>query len=106
MFTDWNKIPPNSNGKIMHLRTAYILGFIITTCLLLTTFYLEFFQGFVPCPLCILQRFVMGLLSVLFLLGIFLARKYWSRIFITVLLSLSSLLGVVLAGRQVWIQTF
>jgi disulfide bond formation protein DsbB len=90
----------------MSIRTTYFFGFIIISALLLTSLYFQIFEGIMPCPLCILQRISFGILGVLFLLGIMVYSKHALRLLINGLCALTSLLGVLLAGRQVWLQHF
>jgi disulfide bond formation protein DsbB len=90
----------------MAIRATYFLGFIIISTLLLTSLYFQMVQGIMPCPLCILQRITFGLLGILFLIGIFVYAKPRLKLIISILCSLTSSLGVLLAGRQVWLQHF
>lgn len=90
----------------MPSRLTYLLGLVTISALLLTSVYLQLFAGFVPCPLCILQRISFVLLGLLFLIGMLLHAKRWSRWTVGGLSTLVSLLGIFLAGRQVWLQHF
>lgn len=90
----------------MPTRFTYIFGFVTIALLLGTSIYLQFYDGFIPCPLCTLQRIVFGLLGMLFLLGIFLPAKRIGYFLLNALISLTALLGALLAGRQIWLQHF
>lgn len=90
----------------MSIKNAYLLGAITTMCLLLFSVYLQLFDGFTPCPLCTLQRVTFALLAFLFIVGFFLVRKHWANIITSFFLSIFSLIGIGLAGRQVWLQHF
>jgi disulfide bond formation protein DsbB len=90
----------------MSTRILYFFGFIIVAILLLTSVYLQLFKGIEPCPLCALQRIVFGFLGFFFLAGFFLHAKRYARIFINVLCGLFSIGGMLLAGRQIWLQRF
>lgn len=90
----------------MTIRSTYLIGLIIVSTLLLTSFYFQFVEGFIPCPLCTLQRISFGLLGILFLVGILTYAKRPIRILINTLCMLTSMLGIFLAGRQVWLQNF
>jgi protein dithiol:quinone oxidoreductase len=92
--------------KNMSNRLAYFIGFIIVCLLLLTSVYLQYFDHFVPCPLCSLQRVAFALLGLFFLIGIFLHSSFWGRIIINSLLGLSAIIGIFLSGRQIWLQHF
>jgi disulfide bond formation protein DsbB len=90
--------------KLPSERATYFIGFILTLGLLAVTFYLQKFDGFIPCPLCILQRVTFIGLGIFFFLGwTFSARKLISALF-GILAFLVSLLGILLSGRQVWLQ--
>ena len=90
----------------MSIRSTYLLGLVIVSTLLLTSLYFQFFEGIMPCPLCTLQRFSFGILGILFLVGIFVYSKRWPRLIINTFCTLISILGIFLAGRQVWLQKF
>jgi disulfide bond formation protein DsbB len=59
----------------MSTRLMYLLGFVLICVLLATSVYLEFVEGIMPCPLCVLQRICFALWGLFFLLGIFLHRR-------------------------------
>lgn len=88
----------------MPIRLTYVVGFMIIVLLLSASVYLQMFDGFAPCPLCTLQRLTFLLLGFWFLFGIFLHAKRWGRIFINVLSILTAIIGIMLAGRQIWLQ--
>lgn len=90
--------------KKLSLRTLYFMGFILTASLLCITFYLENFDGFVPCPLCILQRIILVLLGIVFLMGMLFAVKRLGNMLLSLLASVFALIGIFLSGRQVWLQ--
>jgi len=90
----------------MTIRTTYIMAFAFITALLATGFYLQYVEGYIPCPLCILQRFSFGALWILFLIGALTYSKRWLRIIIDFLCILTSIAGIVFAGRQIYLQSF
>lgn len=90
----------------MSRRTIYLSGFLMIALLLLTSLYFQYFQGFMPCPLCTLQRLTFAVLGILFLAGAYLSRGLKSRITINTLSAIFSIIGLFLAGRQVWLQHF
>jgi disulfide bond formation protein DsbB len=85
-------------------RKANLLALLIVILLLGVTYYLQHYAGFVPCPLCMLQRFAMMGLGLIFLIGTIFYFQRTGRIILSVLSYLYALAGVVLAGRQVWLQ--
>ena len=90
----------------MSTRYAYITGLIIISFLVAFSLYVELHDGFTPCPLCILQRLTFCLLAVLFFFGMMLPVKSFFRFIVPILSILTSLLGMLLAGRQIWLQNF
>lgn len=90
----------------MSTRMLYLFGFILVAGLLTFSVYLQVFQGFIPCPLCSLQRIAFGVLGILFLAGLFLYKHKLARLFIHSFGVLMSLAGILLAGRQIWLQHY
>jgi len=90
----------------MSTRLTYLLGLVVVCSLLLASLYFQFFQGIMPCPLCTLQRFTFGILGILFLIGMFVYKKHSRRLIINSLTTIFSVVGIMLAGRQVWLQHF
>lgn len=90
----------------MSTRFIYFLGFLTIVGILGVGFYLQAIDGFSPCPLCILQRFAFGALGIIFLLGLMLAKRRWARVLINLLALIFATVGLLLAGRQVWLQQF
>jgi disulfide bond formation protein DsbB len=88
------------------MRKYYGLGFVLVSMLLFTSLYLQFYDGFQPCPLCTLQRFAFVLLGVFYLIGLICYRWGFLRITSSVLALLSTIIGLALAGRQIWLQHF
>jgi disulfide bond formation protein DsbB len=85
-------------------RTTYFMGFLAVIALLGIVAYLQAFKGFEPCPLCLLQRFALIVLGILFFIGTLLKLKKPGQFLINLLAILFSGIGAFLAGRQVWLQ--
>jgi disulfide bond formation protein DsbB len=90
----------------MSIRLTYFIGLILVCLILATSVSLQIFDGILPCPLCTLQRLCFALIGLFCLIGIILHKKRWGRFLINSLSSLTAILGIVLAGRQVWLQQF
>lgn len=88
----------------MSVQHGYFAAFLLTVLLLCAALFLEMYQGMVPCPLCLLQRYVMGLLAIIFLVGLPLSGKKSGQVITALFALLVSVLGIVIAGRQVWLQ--
>jgi len=86
------------------LRSSYFLAFLVIASLFGYSIYLQMSGGFEPCPLCVLQRLTLILLGICFLLGGLFNVKKIGKFIIGSLSFLIALLGVLLSGRQVWLQ--
>lgn len=85
-------------------RLSYLWGFLLIAIMMGIAFYLQFVKGIAPCPLCILQRIVAAFLGVVFFFGAVLSWSKWGDFFLGLFSFFISILGVLLSGRQVWIQ--
>lgn len=90
----------------MSYRIMSLASVLIIVGLLLFSIYLQFYKNILPCPLCTLQRITFIILAVFFLFGCIFYKKIWQRIFFSFLTSIFSIIGLLLAGRQVWLQHF
>lgn len=88
----------------MSIRFTYFIGLMAACVILAVSIYLQLVDGLLPCPLCTLQRFSFAILAVLFLFGILLYRNQAGRWLINILALVFSIIGIVFAGRQVWLQ--
>lgn len=86
-------------------RQLFWLAFAVVAGMLGFAYYLELVQGLEPCPLCIVQRIVFFFIGVVCLIGAVHNPTRTGRRIYAVLLMLISLVGVALAGRQIWLQT-
>lgn len=83
----------------------YWLGFLGSGCLIAVAyFYFQLQLGLAPCPLCMFQRACLAGVMFFCLLGIlFQPKKFFSKV-LAFGVTLSSVLGLAIAGRQVWLQ--
>lgn len=87
-------------------RTQFFAGFIACVALLAYALYTQYFQGLMPCPLCTFQRGAFLLLGLVFLLGALHGPKgRGGRATYGMLSLLPASLGVVVAGRHIWLQS-
>lgn len=86
-------------------RIQYLFGAICVAALLGYAFFAQFQLGKDPCPLCILQRVAFFAMGVFFLLGALHGPRAGGRKFYAVLVSISGVLGALIAGRHVWLTT-
>ena len=90
----------------MHItfRRTYFISFLISFMLLLVSYYLEYQLNIKPCLLCLLQRGLLVILIFTFFFGFVLPSKKIIRFIINFMTILFSFLGLLAAGRQVWLQ--
>ena len=80
-------------------------GALACALLLAYAYYLQFFQGLEPCPLCVFQRVAVFALGVVFLLAtLHDPGKTGARIY-GVLIDLVALAGIAVAARHIYIQS-
>jgi len=83
----------------------YWLGVISTSSLLAVAyFYFQLNKGLDPCPLCMFQRACLVGVGVMSLIGLLLKPKKVGSKIIAFFNSLFSIFGILIAGRQVWLQ--
>jgi len=69
-------------------NNIYKISLLASSLMLLSAFYLEYFQGALPCDLCITQRWFHGLIITYSLISIFILEKFINvKIFILIVLS-------------------
>lgn len=95
--------------KLFHLifrfRTYFLLSFLTCTLsLLISFFYLEYYQGFIPCVLCWVQRGLFALIGFIALIATIHNPSGIGRRIYTGLTLIVSLLGLLAAGRQIWLK--
>ena len=79
--------------------------FFICHELLVAAYYFEYYLGLDPCPLCMVSRVIVFMLGLFYLLlAIHNPAKLTLKIYHSVL-SLLSLLGVLISGRHIYLQS-
>lgn len=94
-----------STMKYFSVKSTYLYACIICFLLLAIALYLQLAWNLIPCLLCMIQRFIILLLGLLFLMGSMFHRRLWLKIHAMVIFSVS-FLGILVSGRQVWLQYF
>ena len=83
----------------------YWVGLVACLSLLgVAYFYFEKMLGLAPCPLCMFQRACLAAVALLCVLGILIRPKVVFAKILVFLGMLFSMLGLAIAGRQVWLQ--
>ena len=85
-------------------RLGYALGFLACAGLLGFAYYLQYYQGEDPCPLCILQRIAFMALAAIFLVAaVHGPGRAGSMVYGGLLVTAASV-GTAIAARHVWLQ--
>lgn len=90
--------------KLFSYRLVNLWSFLAVVGLLAGAAYLQYFQNIIPCPLCLFQRLAFAVLGIVVLIGALFRLNTLGRIMISSLAFSVSLLGMITAGRQVWLQ--
>jgi disulfide bond formation protein DsbB len=86
-------------------RQLFALGALLCLSLLSSAYLLEHVKELHPCPLCLLQRLVFWTLTLIFLIGAIWPHNRKLRLWLSSSVLFFSALGILLAGRQVWLQS-
>jgi len=89
---------------IFNFRSLFLLGLCASLAILGSAYFLEYGFNYIPCPLCLLQRYALWGILVLFGIGFLYPGKNLSRLFICSGLISFSVLGILLASRHLWLQ--
>lgn len=90
---------------LLNFRWLCLAGFQACVLGLLFALYLQHFQGYEPCPMCIFQRVAMAAAGLLFLTGALHAPRGAGRWGYAVGAAAASAAGAGIAGRHVWLQS-
>lgn len=85
-------------------RTLPLLGFLSVAGLLSAAFYLEYVEGVLPCPLCLLQRGFFFLIGSVFLVTFLCRPSIKGQKICGGLVFIFALGGILSAIRQLWLQ--
>jgi len=85
-------------------RIIYLLVFLACAGLLAAAYVFEYVYYMDPCPLCIMQRIAVLLIGISGLVGFVFASSMMAKVSASIFMLLSSILGMSVAGRHIWIQ--
>ena len=88
----------------LSVRLLFMCGGSISAVILGSAYLLEYGFGLEPCPLCLLQRYALWGVGLLFWLGVLKHDRSVWRLILSAGIILFSLLGAIVAARHVWIQ--
>jgi len=95
----------NPDTGLYYRRLSIIAGILLCFGALGTAYFIEYQLHILPCPLCILQRWVLWAMGLIFLLNLLGYRQKWLSWILVSLNGLLALAGIGLAGRQIWLQS-
>ena len=79
----------------------YIGLSIVVTALAIAVLYFEIYLGLQPCPLCMVDRFILGFIALIFIIAI---AKPSKKVTCNIINTVLSGLGILVAARHVWLQ--
>ncbi|EGL55931.1 MAG: disulfide bond formation protein B [Pseudomonadota bacterium] len=85
-------------------RGVFLVGFLACLSMLLIAGYFQFIEHLEPCPLCILQRVMVFVAGVFFLIGAIHNPVTTGRRVYGFLVLLAAGIGAAISARHVWIQ--
>ncbi len=86
-------------------RRINIFATVFCLFLLAMAAYFQYVQGLQPCPLCLVQRWLVLLLALIFFWGIWLKRRCCQLLQSTIAFIVSAF-GIAIGARHVWLQHF
>ena len=89
---------------LSYRQTALLIA-LIPAGLLGFGYYLQYVDGLEPCPLCMTQRICFYLVGIFALASLFNVRSVLYRRTSNALVALSAITGLLVAGRQLWLQS-
>lgn len=90
--------------NVKSLRLYSILPVIASGLMLGYAYYVQYVEYLDPCPLCLVQRLVILIIGVLFLITFIYPPQAILRKVFTVLIVLVSLTGCAISARHIWLQ--
>ncbi len=97
-------------NKLMNLwhtlsnRWLYLAGALLIGCLFGAALYLQYVLHQDPCPLCMVQRLIFGILLALFVVAFLHGPKRTAAKIYAALITIFALFGIAVASRHIWIQ--
>ncbi len=85
-------------------RLSYATGFAVCAAAYAVAWYLQYFQGVAPCPLCMIQRVLVIAIGSVCLVAAIHAPGLVGRRIYGAIVALIALLGVGVGTRHLWLQ--
>lgn len=86
-------------------RGVFLAGFLTCLAMLLIAGYFQFIENMEPCPLCILQRVMVLVAGLIFLVGAIHNPVNTGRRLYGFLLTVAAGIGASISARHVWLQS-
>lgn len=86
-------------------RPLNLIGLAACIGLIGSAFYLQYVEGLDPCPLCMMQRIIIYILALIFLIASLHKPQVIGQRLYACLITLVSLAGIGFASRQLWLQS-
>jgi disulfide bond formation protein DsbB len=86
-------------------RKLFLAGFLLCLSMLLIAGYFQFVDHLEPCPLCIIQRVIVLVAGIIFLVAAIHNPRQWGLRVYGFLISATAATGLAVAGRHVWLQS-
>jgi disulfide bond formation protein DsbB len=91
----------------MHVKSLRLYSFLpvfASVAMLGYAYYVQYVDYLDPCPLCLVQRFVILLIGLLYLMTLIYPPQNFARKVFTILIVLVSFSGALVSARHVWLQ--
>ena len=86
------------------IRPIMFVGLLVSITMIGIALFFQYYMDLIPCPLCIVQRVIVIIFAGLFFLAFLQGPKTWGRRVYGFLFTLTSIAGLVVAGRHTWLQ--
>ncbi len=86
------------------IRPTMFIGLLVSITMIGVALFFQYYMELIPCPLCIVQRVIVMTFGGIFLLALIQGPKTWGRRIYGFLFTLTSIAGLIVAGRHTWLQ--
>lgn len=90
--------------KLLSGRRAYSIAAMLCLSLIAVALLMQYQFDLEPCPLCVFQRLAVLALAIIFVVAALLNPRSWGRVIVGLLGTIVAALGLLVAGRQTWLQ--
>ena len=91
----------------MHVKSLRLYSFLpvlATTLMLAYAYYVQYVDYLDPCPLCLVQRLIILIIGLIFLLTLIAPPQNLFRKIIAGIIIVVTVIGCAVSGRHVWLQ--